>query len=227
MNQSEVFSMSRLNTGTDSSNLPDATLLTITNVTYRDLINTITSEVNADFFYQEWTGSTVVWQEEYTFPIRTSSIAGLKKLISVSIKWKTDDAYFQRLKTASYSSLDNDDGYLKVNQPKTSGFYDIRDKSVFITPAPTEVGSIKLYWVSDPTELQLWASEADIVIPVDFHHLIVLGNEYRIYKAKRMTNEKNDALAEYNQAKLDMVSSLKARNVAPIQMEDQIFVNLK
>lgn len=60
MNLSEIYTMSRLNTGTDSSNLQDATLLTITNVTYRDLINTITSEVNADFFYQEFTSTTSV-----------------------------------------------------------------------------------------------------------------------------------------------------------------------
>lgn len=67
--------MSRLNTGTDSTNMPDATLLTITNVTYRDLINIITTEVNEDFFYQEWTGLTVIGQTEYTFPVRTSLVA--------------------------------------------------------------------------------------------------------------------------------------------------------
>lgn len=52
--------MSRLNTSTDSTNMPDAVLLTITNTTYRDLINIITSEVNEDFFYDEWTTQTVV-----------------------------------------------------------------------------------------------------------------------------------------------------------------------
>lgn len=75
MNLSDIFTLSRLNTGTDTSNMSDATLLSITNVTYRDLINKITSKVDEDFFYQEWTATTVIGQSEYTFPLRTSSVA--------------------------------------------------------------------------------------------------------------------------------------------------------
>lgn len=75
MDLAAIYTMSRLNTGTTSTNLPDATLLTITNVTYRDLINTIVSRVNEDFFYDEWTADTVANQREYTFPVRTASVS--------------------------------------------------------------------------------------------------------------------------------------------------------
>ena len=73
MDLSAIYTMSRLNTGVDSTNMPDATLLTITNVTYRDLINIITSQVSEDFFYDEFTTSTVIGQTEYTLPVRTST----------------------------------------------------------------------------------------------------------------------------------------------------------
>jgi hypothetical protein len=75
MTLAEIYTMSRLNTGTTSTNLVDATLLTITNVTYRDLINTIVSRVNEDFFYDEWQSDTIANQREYTFPVRTASVA--------------------------------------------------------------------------------------------------------------------------------------------------------
>lgn len=75
MEQSSIFSLSRLNTGTDATNMPDATLLSITELIYRDLINTITSKVSEDFFYEEWTGTTVIGQTEYIFPVRSSSQA--------------------------------------------------------------------------------------------------------------------------------------------------------
>lgn len=75
MTLAEIYAMSRMNTGTDSVNLTDANLLTITNVTYRDLINIITSKVSEDFFYEEWTSTTVIGQSEYTLPVRTASVS--------------------------------------------------------------------------------------------------------------------------------------------------------
>lgn len=89
--------------------------------------------------------------------------------------------------------------------------------SVF--PAPTEVNSMILYGVSDPIELQAGATEDLIKIPVDFHHIIVLGNEYRIYKARHMANEKNDALNEYNTELMKMVSQLSDRIIKPLESE--------
>ena len=129
--------MSRLNTGTTTVNLPEPTLLTLTNVTYRELINIITSKVNEDFFYDEWVTSTVANQREYTFPIRTSLVAGLKKLISVGIKYSSSDEYYRMTTPTKFSNLVNDATYYIENQPNTSPFYTVADKSYFIYPAPT------------------------------------------------------------------------------------------
>lgn len=211
--------MSRMNTGTDSVNLTDANLLTITNVTYRDLINVITSKVSEDFFYDEWTSTTVIGQSEYTFPVRTASVSGLKKLIDVSVKYVTTDQYLTRLSPSKISNFDADRAYYEANQPKSDPVFAVYDKSVAIFPAPTDTLSIKLYGISDPVELQAGASESDIKIPVDFHHVIVLGNEYRIQKARRNTNEKNDALNEYQIEVARMVAELSDRIIRPLESE--------
>jgi hypothetical protein len=76
-----------------------------------------------------------------------------------------------------------------------------------------------LYGVSDPKELVLAETEANIVVPLDYHHLLVLENEYRIYKALRMTNEKNDALNELNIEIEKMVTELSDRIIKPLESE--------
>jgi hypothetical protein len=40
--------------------MANSVLLTLTNVTYRELINVIVSKVNEDFFYDEWLADTVL-----------------------------------------------------------------------------------------------------------------------------------------------------------------------
>jgi hypothetical protein len=219
MNLSEIFTLSRLNTGTDTSNMSDATLLSISNITYRDLINKITSKVDEDFFYQEWTAPTVIGQSEYTFPVRTSVVAGLKKLEQVSVKYKATDVDFTPLRPWTVTNLDKDKNWYKTNQPESDPFYIVYDKSVSIFPVTTEVQSFILYGVSDPKELVLAETEVNIVIPLDYHHLMVLGNEYRIYKALRMTNEKNDALNEYNMKIAEMVAELSDRIIRPLESQ--------
>jgi hypothetical protein len=83
MDLSDVITLARLNTGTTATNLSDANMLILANVVYRDLINSIVKRVNEDFFYQEWTFDTVTNQREYTFPVRSSTDAGLKKVIAI------------------------------------------------------------------------------------------------------------------------------------------------
>lgn len=227
MDLAAIYTMSRLNTGTDATNMPDATLLTITNVTYRDLINTITSQVSEDFFYQEWTISTVANQTEYTFPVRSSTVAWLKKLEAVSLKYKSTDTEYTVATPSKLTNLTYDKNWYKTNQPTSNPFFIVYDKSVSIFPAPTEVNNMILYGVSDPIELQAGATEDQILIPLDFHHIIVLGNEYRIYKARRMTQEKNDALNEYKQEIRTMVSQLSDRIIKPLESELPYLEHLK
>lgn len=213
--------MSRLNTGTNNQNMPDNTLLTISNVTYRDLINVITSEVNEDFFYDEWTTDFTANQREYTFPVRTASVNGLKKVTGIGLKYATTDDYYKMTTPDKFSNLVNDPTYYVENRPNTNPFFTVADKSVFIYPPPltTITDWLILYWISDPIDLTIWSSEVANRIPLDYHHIMVLGNEYRIYKARRMTNEKNDALVEYKNELRKMVTELSDRIIRPLVSE--------
>lgn len=219
MDLAAIYTMSRLNTGTTSTNLPDATLLTITNVTYRDLINTIVSRVNEDFFYDEWTADTVANQREYTFPVRTASVSWLKKLISIGIKYATTDDYYRITTPTKFSNLTSDPTYYVENQTNTEPFFTVADKSVFIYPAPTSsiTGWLYMYWISDPIELQAAATEALIKIPVDFHYLMVLGNEYKIYKSRLMFNDATRAYNEYVAEVNKMCTQLSDRIIKPLE----------
>lgn len=55
----------------------------------------------------------------------------------------------------------------------------------------------------------------------------MLGNEYRIYKARRMTNEKNDALVEYQNALNKMVTELSDRIIKPLESKLPYLTNLE
>lgn len=221
MDLSSIYTMSRLNTGVTSINMPDATLLTITNVTYRDLINTITSRVNEDFFYNELTTDSAAWQREYLFPIRSSSQAWFKKLISVWIKYQATEDYYKIAEPTKVSNLVNDATYYVDNQPESEPFFTVSDQSFFIYPAPTTsiTGWIILYGITDPKELVTNETEANIKIPLDFHHLIVLWNEYKIYKSRQMFNESARAYNEYLEEVNKMCTQLSDRIIRPLESQ--------
>lgn len=221
MDLSSINTMSRLNTGTTSTNLSDAVLLTLTNVTYRELINIITSRVNEDFFYDEWTTSTVATQREYTFPIRDASTNGLKKLINVWVKYTTTAQDYTQLTPDKFSNLTRNPTYFEDNQSSSEPFFAVADKSVFIYPVPTEsvTSGILLYGISDPKELILGASESDIKIPLDYHHLIVLGNEYKIYKTRQLKQEEATAYSYFVTECNRMVTELSDRIVKPLESQ--------
>lgn len=221
--------MSWLNTSTNNANLPEATLLTITNVTYRDLINIIVSEVNEDFFYDEWTTELTANQREYSFPVRTANTPWLKKITGVWVKYKSTDDYFTITTPTKFSNLTRDPTFFVEGQPNSKPFFTVADKSLFLYPTPTTTIAswLILYWISDPINLVQSDVESAIKIPIDYHHILVLGNEYRIYKARKMTNEKNDALIEYKNELRKMVTELSDRIIRPLESELPYLTNLE
>jgi hypothetical protein len=119
--------------------MPDATMAIFANVVYHDMENCIVSQVNEDFFYQEWLADTVIDQREYTFPVKASTTAGLKKLLGVSVKYKTTDTEYQKLRESKLSNNSYDLAYYEDGQAATDPFFIIGDNSVFIYPDPEEV----------------------------------------------------------------------------------------
>ena len=212
MDVSTIYELAKTYTSTDSIQMPDTRLVLFANIIYHDLEKEITSRINEDFFYDEWTTPTVIGQNEYTLPVKSWTTAWLKKLLSVSLKLKSDASY-TKLYENRLTNLSQD-----VNKyAKDQIMYYIADNSVFIYPTPTEIITewIKLYWISSLWDITTWWSESSVKIPIEYHDLIPLWMKYLIYQSKNMINEKNDALNEYRNAKESMIATLSDRNLWP------------
>ena len=204
-------------------------MLILANVVYRDMINSIVTKVNEDFFYDEWLCNTVANQREYTFPVRSSLISWLKKVISIWIKYSADDEYFRMTTPTKFSNLTSDPTYYEENQNEFNPFFTVADKSLFLYPKPTTAitGGLMLYGISDPKELILWATEADIKIPVDYHHVFAIGLESRIYKTRQIIDKETISMNEYTREASKMITELSDRIIRPLESEMPYTTNLE
>jgi len=196
------------------SQLSDANGIVFMNKIYREVINTIKSKVKEDFFYDYWTTSTVIWQEEYTLPIRIDwTQAWCTKLKWVSAKLLDSDTKHTKFRPNTESNLPMDLNYYIDNQPSSDPFYIVADMSYFIYPAPTEVITdwITLYWIADPQALVSWWNEASIKTPLEFHDILPLGMTYLYFKSRWLIGEKNEAFNEYQSYLNKMISELSDR----------------
>ncbi len=218
MDVSAIYTLARTLTYTDSTQMPDATLQTFANIVYHDLENVIVSQVNEDFFYQEWTADTVVDQREYVYPVKSGTTAGLKKLLWVSVKYASTDTEYTKLRESKLSNNDTDLGYYRDWQPSGDPFFIIGDYSVFIYPDPEEAvtNGIKLYWVANLGDIATGGNEVSVKLPIEHHEKIAVGMMQYIYQARWLLNEATSAYNLYNQKKIDLVNDLSDRNKSPV-----------
>lgn len=213
MNVSSIYSLARILSYTSSSQTwvsDDATLQIFANLVYHDLENTIVSQVNEDFFYNEWTDNIVSGKREYLLPIKSWTKAWLKKLLSVSIYKTSNDVDYTKLEENRLTNLPYDVNKYDGEQE----FFYIADNSVFIYPTPTEniTKGIKVYGVSNLWDIETWWDETTVKIPVEYHDLIAQWMTQYIFQAQWKTNESLSALNTYNQKKQQMVWELTDRN---------------
>lgn len=150
----------------------------------------------------------------------------MKKVQGVSLKWKPTDTEWIKARPTTITNFTQDKSRYATEQPESDPLYLVYDKSLNVFPAPTDTGTLKMYGISDPTDLQTAGNEASVKIPLDFHHLIVLGNEYRIHKYLRNLGEKNDSLVEYENGCMKMIEQLSDRITQPLESEMPYLNNL-
>lgn len=198
--------------------MPDATLAIFANVVYHDMENVIVSQVNEDFFYQEWLADSVIDQREYTLPVKSGTTAWLKKLLGVSVKYKSTDTDYTKLKESKLSNKEADILYYQDNLSVNDGFFIIWDYSVFIYPDPEEVvtSGIKLYGVCNLWDIATGGTEASVRIPIEHHEKIAIGMMQYIYQSRGLLQEAVSAINLYNAKKQDMVYDLSDRNKSPV-----------
>jgi len=73
MTITQLIDLLRNQTYVKSTQMDDDELLTYLNLAYHDIENTIVSQVNEDFFYQQWKTNLIDNQNEYTFQGSTAT----------------------------------------------------------------------------------------------------------------------------------------------------------
>lgn len=109
------------------------------------------------------------------------------------------------------------------NLPESAGFFDIKDNSIFVYPAPKEAiaGGIRMQAVVSLVDLTLawlevdffpWHTELREYIPV-----IQYWVNARVFRRKRYQQEAQEADVKYNSEKGKMLVELSDRYNEPLQ----------
>lgn len=216
MDVSTIYTSARLLASVDSTQTPDATMQVFLRRTYRDLVNAIKTQVNEDFFYDEWTTDTVANQREYVLPARTSLVAGCNKVLGISMLPTTTDTTYVKCREMSIGALPDDLSSYSTEQSASEPFYVISDNSIFLYPTPSEsvTGGLKIYGIADPIDISTGGAESTVKIPLEHHDAIVDGIAYQIKKAER-SQDTAQFQQDYEISKRRMVTDLSDRTTTP------------
>lgn len=205
-------------TYTTSTQYTNTQALEDLNEVYKDLITTITNEINEDYFYENYTADTVVGQNEYSFVLPTSTVTWMDKLKELYIKYSSTGDY----KKCSYvweSTMEKPFDFYKTNQSAENPIFYIADKSLFIFPTPTEAVTnwLKISVTTMPIDLLITDTEDKIKIERQYHNTLWLWLDQYIYIQKWMIQESNNAAILYNNSKAELIRKMGERDLSPLE----------
>ena len=194
------------------------------NLIRKELSRTIMSDVSENFFFEIWTRDIVANRPdgEYPFPIASTSIKGLAKLVSVNVKTSATATDFTKAKEVDISALPQDWSYYLREQSPDEPIYFVADNSLFLAPqftadqlsSPTENDLLKLYGIAKVEDLLATDDATKILIPDEYQFLIAQGMQYHIYKSRGKVSEANAVQVNYINGKFDMVDKLTNRDIS-------------
>ena len=209
-----IFTKARRDCFVETTDYSDADALIDLNLIYDDANSTIIDEVDEDFYWDSSVDDTVVDQSEY--PVTTTWGFDIDEVNKVFIKYKTTGDYIPA-RRINPISLDKHPSWYTENWSQSDPMYYFQDNSVFVYPAANSTDWvitdwIEVYTINMPIPLvNAWA-ESTIKLPKRFHRLLPIWLKQYIYATQGKLNEKNDAIAEYNQAKEKMVQQIRDRD---------------
>lgn len=223
MNVADFIEKVRNDTHTSEYQVTDTQILDFINEVRNDVVNDIITRINEDFFRDvltiQWSTQTDV--NEYSLRECTSTKAWVKKINSVEIKWH-EDSPFQLLDHRKNTSTNLTMDELNA-LPESAGFFDIKDNSIFIYPAPKEqvLNWIRMQAVVSLLDLTLVWTEADF-FPWhselrEYLNVLVYWVDARVFRAKRYQSEAQEAEVQYNNRRREMLIELSDRYNEPLQ----------
>lgn len=233
MTITEVRNLSRLLAlgSNNTTQVSDANVLQFMNIVYHDMENRIVSKVREDFFFESWKADLVVGQSEYSLPTITGSTPWLKKILSVSVKYKNTNDYSITLVREKFGSSQYSTDYLEDKITENNPIFRIADDSIFIYPTPSEVviGWLSIEGIRALPDLQ----EADasvataIKIPVNYHRTIAIGIMEYIYLMRQLRDEAVGARQRYEAEINEMLFDLGDRYTTAERSKLPVFSNFE
>lgn len=233
MTVDQIISLARTLTYTDSGQVSDADALIFLNIVYHDIYSRIVNEVDEDYFWDVFSADTIENQNEYVLPLWSATTQWLFKITRVEVKRKSTDSYFRNVPSWTLSNYQKrSDVWIQNNLTLEKEFYDIRENSIFIYPKPTEAITwwIKVSGIKTLIDL-VSGGEENTIFPLNpelraYHNILALGMVKYINMTKGKTNEKNDAVSEYEREVQKMMSHIGNRNTWPVEIPHDRDYNL-
>lgn len=165
MTVSQIFTIARFLTNTNSTTATDAKLLACLNERNKQMTIAL-AKIKGDYQLERSTSDIIANQEEYPMP---TDCLRLKRLEA-----KYDDGDWVRV---PFMDINEDSGAqdtetLSENYEKTAPYADIMDNSIFMRPVPTTAvtGGLKLWYVVRPADMTLTTETPDT--PVELHRTL-------------------------------------------------------
>lgn len=218
MDSPGLISYLRSTTATDSINYTTADCVVDLNSSYHEIEDRIVKIVWEKYFWNRLDTTGVNTQSEYTFSSSTSgNLQWINKTYWVSIDYGGTGDFVKAIKQDS-DLLDKDSSYYEINQSKQNPFYEIKDNSLFIYPAPTDGVSIIRHSVANGLiDLTSTTTEANIFngkIQSKYHYIIALGAREYGFLRRNLQNEAQLAEAKFQRVLRTMLSSLNTRDTS-------------
>lgn len=191
----------------------------------------IVARLDEDRHYQEWTIDwwTIANQSEYTLATVSSSAEWTKilKWVSINYNWETYEKTwllkYLNAREVNRQTLPYEWNYYLENQSQEDPIFFIADNSVFIAPVPTSetawTDRLKLIWIRNITNYTINSTEAELIIPVDYHDVLMLWVIPFALMTKRAENgEIVKAQQDYINAENEALMNMSSRIEWPITM---------
>ena len=206
---SEVIALALQRVNMTETEVGDGTLATGTSRAYqylnmvKDVVwaKLVASTTGKDLSWEEWTQDFTALQSEYPLPQVVSAENRSKKIQSLSVTYGTatydltGELQYVPARFVDRKSQPKDWDWYVNNQPQSDPIYCIGDKAIFVAPVPptTIVSGLKLTGVKKIPDYDSNTTEDGMVIPDDYHYLLVDGLEVQfLYKQ----GQRNMAMAQ-------------------------------
>jgi len=187
-------------TGTTNANYDTVPRFIDLNKSYHFIEDCITEVVWENYFWNAMGFPTVANQSEYTMHADIVwNLDGTNKTLGVSIDYGNG---LIKLVKKDLNSLDKDESWYETNTSTAEweAFFDIKDNSFKIFPAPTVIGSGKYYIIQNLIDITASTAEADIFngkIHKKYHPLIELGARQYGYERRQLKEDAEQARQKF------------------------------